>query len=150
VDYDEKMELDGQSRCHVVRNSDTYEGKQGLTYFTGICRENVGAQGVCLHLLTVPPGGRAHAHYHDGHESAIYMLSGRAEQLWGDQLENHDVVLPGDYVYIPSGVPHVVMNASDTEPLTAVIARTDPSEQESVILTPELEMIVDRFLASRL
>lgn len=135
--------------CRVIRSSDSYQGKQGLTYFTGICRENVGAKGVCLHALTVPPGGRANAHYHDGHESAIYMISGRAEQLWGESLENHDVVIAGDYVYIPSGVPHVVMNTSSTEPISAVVARTDPSEQESVVLTPELERLVEEFLAKR-
>lgn len=135
-------------RCTVVRNSDTYEGRQGLTYFTGISKESVGSKGVCLHVLTIPPGARANAHLHDGHESAIYMVSGEAEQMWGSQLENHDVIHPGDYVYIPSGVPHVVMNLS-SEPVVAVIARTDPSEQESVVLTPELEPIVDAFLAKR-
>ncbi|AIE87309.1 cupin domain-containing protein [Fimbriimonas ginsengisoli] len=139
----------GTDRVHVVRNSDTYEGKQGLTYFTGISKESTGSKGVCLHALNIPPSGRANAHYHDGHESAIYMLSGHAEQLWGDQLENHDEIFPGDYVYIPSGVPHVVMNASSTEPIMAVIARTDPNEQESVVLTPELEARVDEFLKNR-
>lgn len=135
-------------RCVVVRDSGTYEGKQGLQYFSGVSRENVGAQAICLHVLTLPPGARAHAHFHDGHESAIYMVSGEAEQLWGEALENHDVVRAGDYVYIPSGVPHVVMNLG-SEPVTAVIARTDPSEQESVVLTPELENRVDAFLALR-
>lgn len=132
----------------VIRNDGTYEGKQGLTYGEGISRESCGSQGVCLHTLRIPPGGRANAHYHDGHESAIYLVAGRAEQLWGAQLENHDRVSPGDYLYIPSGVPHVVWNPSDTEDAVAVIARTDPSEQETVVLTPELEAVVDRFMAS--
>ena len=136
-------------RCFVVTSDETYEGKQGLTYFTGISRQSVGAQNICMHVLTIPPGGRANAHYHDGHESAIYMLSGHAEQLWGERLENHNAVEPGSYVYIPSGVPHVVWNASDTENAVAVIARTDPNEQESVVLTPELEAVVQAFLASR-
>ena len=30
---------------------------------------------------------------------------------------------------------------SATEPVTAIIARTDPNEQESVVLLPELEAI---------
>ena len=30
---------------------------------------------------------------------------------------------------------------SQTEPCTAVIARTDPNEQESVVLLPELEAL---------
>ena len=136
-------------KVYVVRNSGTYDWKQGLTYFSGVSKESVGSKGVCLHALTIPPGGRANAHYHDGHESAIYLLSGSAEQLWGDRLENHDVVKPGDYVYIPPGVPHVVMNRSKTEPAVAVIARTDPNEQESVILTPELEAVVNAFLAGQ-
>jgi uncharacterized RmlC-like cupin family protein len=137
-----------KDRVGVVRNSGTYDGKQGLTYFTGISKENVGSKAVCLHVLEMPPGARASAHYHDGHESAIYLVSGQAEQLWGEALENHDVVNAGDYVYIPSGVPHVVMNLS-SQPAMAVIARTDPSEQESVILLPELEARVEAFLAGR-
>jgi uncharacterized RmlC-like cupin family protein len=140
--------MDSESRCVVIRGSDTYQGKQGLTYFTGISKQSAGAERVCLHALTIPPGARANAHYHDGHESAICMLEGRAEQLWGARLENHDVILPGDYVFIPPGVPHVVMNLGD-EPVRAVIARTDPNEQESVILTPDLEAIVDEFLEAR-
>lgn len=136
-------------RCHVVRSTETYEGKQGLTYFTGISHESVGSEHVCLHVLTVPPGGRANAHYHDGHESAIYLVSGQAEQLWGERLENHDKIEAGSYVYIPSGVPHVVWNPSKTENSVAVIARTDPNEQESVVLTPELEAVVQDFFAKR-
>jgi uncharacterized RmlC-like cupin family protein len=41
-------------------------------------------------------------------------------------------------VYIPAGVPHLPANLS-TEPVTAVIARTDTNEQESVVLLPELD-----------
>ena len=135
-------------QCKVVRNSDSYDGRQGLTYATGISRQSVGSQAICLHLLNIPTGGRANAHLHDNHESAIFMISGQAEQLWGNQLENHDVVNAGDYVYIPAGVPHVVMNLTD-EPIVAVISRTDAIEQESVVLLPELEPLVESFLAQR-
>ncbi len=47
----------------------------------------------------------------------------------------------GDFVYIAANVPHLPYNLSGSEPTTAVIARTDPNEQESVILLPELEAI---------
>jgi hypothetical protein len=36
-------------------------------------------------------------------------------------------------------MPHLPYNLSDTESCVAVIARTDPNEQESVVLLPELE-----------
>ena len=44
--------------CRVVRTSAKYSGKQGLTYFEGIAAETVGAKSICMHLLTIPPGGR--------------------------------------------------------------------------------------------
>ena len=46
-------------------------------------------------------------------------------------------------VYIPAGVPHLPANVSD-KPCVAVIARTDPNEQESVVLLPDLEKLVPR------
>jgi uncharacterized RmlC-like cupin family protein len=66
------------------------------------------------------------------HETAIYMLEGVAEFLRGPNLEFKDRVEAGDYVYIPAGVPH----NSITPPTNrrALIARTDPNEQESVVL----------------
>jgi uncharacterized RmlC-like cupin family protein len=45
----------------------------------------------------------------------------------------------GDYLYIPAGMPHLPYNPSSTEACTAVIARTDPNEQEGVLLRPELD-----------
>jgi uncharacterized RmlC-like cupin family protein len=60
--------------------------------------------------------------------------------MWfGERLEQHVSMGPGDYLYIPAEVPHLPYNSSATEPCTAVIARTDPNEQESVVLLPELD-----------
>ena len=35
--------------CRLVRPGETYDGKQGLTYFAGIAAETVGSQGICMH-----------------------------------------------------------------------------------------------------
>jgi len=43
-------------------------------------------------------------------------------------------------------VPHLPINLSD-KPVSAVIARTDPNEQESVVLLPELERYADEAIA---
>ncbi len=40
---------------------------------------------------------------------------------------------------MPPGVPHLPYNLSGTEPVTAVIAGTDPNDQESVIILPKLD-----------
>ena len=127
--------------CQLVRADDTYDGKQGFSYFRGIAAETVGSEGLCMHLLTIPPGKRAKAHMHAAHETAIYVLSGEAHTWYGERLENHVVTKSGDMFYIPAGMPHVAANLSD-RPCTAVIARTDPNEQESVVLLPELDGLV--------
>jgi uncharacterized RmlC-like cupin family protein len=132
---------DGKPQCRVLRSSEPYIGKQGLTYAPGISAETVGSRALHLQLLTIPPGARAKAHLHEAHETAIYVLSGRSAMYYGDNLEHHLIAEAGDFLYIPANVPHLPYNLSDTEPCTAVIARTDPNEQESVVLLPELEKV---------
>ncbi|MDJ0825726.1 MAG: cupin domain-containing protein [Rhodobacter sp.] len=94
-----------------------------------------------MHILTIPPGGRAKAHKHETHETAIYVFEGEAIMYWGENLENLMETKAGDLVYIPADCPHLPINTSQ-KPVTAVIARTDPHEQESVVVLPELEAMV--------
>lgn len=133
--------------CWVVRAHGTYDGKQGLTYFNGIAKETVGSQGICMHLLTIPPGARAKAHLHENHETAIYILDGETVTLYGPNLEHQMINKAGDLVYIPAGVPHLPVNLS-SKPASAVISRTDPNEQESVVLLAHLEDVADRTIAA--
>lgn len=128
-----------QKTCLLICPGKTYRGKQEFTYFEGISAQSAGADRICMHLLTIPPGQRARAHLHEEHETAIYVLSGEAGMWYGEKLGQHMAVKAGDFVYIPAGMPHLPYNASQTEACTAVIARTDPNEQESVVLLPELE-----------
>lgn len=130
-----------KATCRIIRPGGTYDGKQGFSYFEGIAHETVGSTGICMHLLTIPPGGRAKAHLHESHETAIYMLSGEAHTWYGERLQHHVIVKAGEMFYIPAGVPHLPANLSDA-PCSAVIARTDPNEQESVVLLPELDELV--------
>lgn len=127
--------------CRKLRPTGLYAGKQGFTYNEGVAHETVGSDAICMHLLTIPPGGRAKAHKHASHETAIYMLDGTTVMYWGQALENRMEVVAGDILYIPADMPHLPFNPGP-DVATAVIARTDPHEQESVILLPELEHLV--------
>jgi uncharacterized RmlC-like cupin family protein len=122
--------------CKVSRSTTGFRGKQGLDYFEGISAESAGTAGLCMHLVEIPPGASAKPHYHESHETAIYVLEGRAEMRHGPKLEHVDSMSAGDFVYIPAGVPHQPYNPTD-KPVRAVIARTDPNEQESVVLLGE-------------
>lgn len=131
--------------CRLIRPGEPFTGKQGLDYAVAISAESVGAKGLHMQLVTLPPGVRAKAHRHEAHESAIHVLSGESGCWYGEALERHAIVRAGEFFYIPAGVPHLPYNPSETDPCVAVIARTDPNEQESVVLLPDL----DRALAER-
>ena len=135
------MSADMPTECRKLRLGGAYDGKQGFRYFEGIARETTGAQAICMHMLRIPPGGRAKAHMHASHETAIYVIEGRAIMYWGPRLEHLMETDAGDLIYIPAGVPHLPINTSNAEAV-AIIARTDPHEQESVVLLPELEALV--------
>ena len=119
--------------CKLITSGEAFDGKQGLSYFSGISAESAGSEKLCMHIVTIPPGASAKPHYHAAHESAIYVLEGYSEMRHGPHLEYTMKINAGDYVYIPAGVPHQPYNPTD-KPVTAVIARTDPNEQESVVL----------------
>jgi uncharacterized RmlC-like cupin family protein len=124
----------------VVRGGELYRGKQGLDYTPGVSAETVGSRALWLGSVTLPPaGGRTKAHIHEQHESAFCMISGEEVEVYtGEQLEHRDVAHAGDYLYFPAGVPHVVVNRSEA-PAVFVGTRTDPNEQESVVMRPELD-----------
>ena len=129
----------GATRGSVVPAGERYRGKQGLDYTPGVSVETVGSHALWLGSVTIPPGGRTRAHIHEQHESAFYMVSGDEAELWtGENLEHRDLAHPGDYLYIPAGVAHVAANRTET-PAVFVGARTDPNEQESVVLRPDLD-----------
>jgi uncharacterized RmlC-like cupin family protein len=125
------------SDCQLIRGGASFHGKQGLDYFSGVSAETTGASGICMHLLEMPPGVTAKAHYHEAHETAIFMIEGTVEMRHGPNLDQVMRAEAGDFVYIPPGEPHQPYNPTD-KLARAIIARTDPNEQESVILLDAL------------
>ena len=81
----------------IIRAGGSYDGKQGMTLATGVSSRSAGARGLCLHLVTIPPGTRGVPHVHDGHESAIYTVSGETEVWHGEGLRHRAVVTAGDF-----------------------------------------------------
>lgn len=125
--------------CIRVQPRIKYHGKQELDLTAGISAESVGAQKLCMHVLEMAPNEQGCAHLHRDHETAIYIISGRGSTWYGENLEHHATVSAGEMFYIPANVPHLPYNPSSTEKCVCIIARTDPSEQESVTPLPELD-----------
>jgi len=90
----------------------------------------VGANKIWVGFVELGPGMRSAVHHHGEAESAIYIISGQARFLTGDQLEVSLDAEPGDFVWVPPHVVHVEMNRSDTASIRMVAAR---STQETLV-----------------
>jgi len=133
-----------RGNCVIIRSAERYDGKQGVSLASGISSRSAGSKALCLHLVMIPPGSRGMPHYHAEHESAIYTVSGETEVWHGDGLLQRTVTRAGDFMYVPPGTPHLPVNRGNVMSVS-VVARTDPEEQESVIV-----MELPRHLASLL
>lgn len=118
----------------TVHPQATHQTKQQLPNFEGISANTAGSKHLCMHIVVIPPGGKAVAHYHNGYETAIYIVKGCAETKYGENLAQSSINEAGDFLFIPPNVPHQPVNLSDTEEVIAVVARNDPNEQESVVV----------------
>jgi uncharacterized RmlC-like cupin family protein len=117
----------------AVRPAHAVDTLQKLPYFIGVSGHTVGAQGLSMHLVVIPPGARAEPHLHVGYETAIYILQGRVQTRYGEGLAQSVVSEAGDFLFIPPGVPHEAINLSASEAARAIVARNHPADQDKVV-----------------
>jgi uncharacterized RmlC-like cupin family protein len=117
----------------VIRGSADCRQWNGIRYKLGMSGKNVGAKALSMNVATIPPGGVAAAHIHDGFEVMLYILQGRVRHEYGEGLRRSVENSAGDFIFIEPGVPHEVFNLSDTDPVVAVVARSDASEWDRII-----------------
>lgn len=117
----------------VIRASETHRSWNNIQYKTGMSAKNVGAKKLSMNMATIPPGGVAYAHIHVDFEVMLYILQGRVRHEFGDRLTKTVENEAGDFIFIEPGMPHEVFNMSDTEPVVAIVARSDPDEWENIV-----------------
>jgi uncharacterized RmlC-like cupin family protein len=125
--------VEGGAGVFVIRGGGNQRGWNGISYRAGLSGKNVPARHLSMNVATIPPGGVAAAHIHVGFEVMLYILEGRVRHEFGPALEQSVENEAGDFIFIEPGVPHEVFNVSDTEPVVAVVARSDASEWENIV-----------------
>ena len=133
TDVDLTELVEGGEGIHVIRGSGDCRSWNNIRYKPGMSGKNVGSRQLSMNVATVPPKGVAYAHIHDGFEVMLYILHGRVRHEYGPGCKKVIENEAGDFIYIEPGVPHEVFNLSDTEPVVAVVARSDASEWENII-----------------
>jgi uncharacterized RmlC-like cupin family protein len=124
--------VEGSDGILVLRGSGNTRAWNGIRYKTGLSANNVGARKLSMNVATIPPGGVAYAHIHVDFEVMLYILEGRVRHEFGEGLAKSIENTAGDFIFIEPGIPHEVCNMSDTEPVVAVVARSDASEWEHI------------------
>src|ERR1700748_2702566 len=125
--------VDGGQGIFTIRGSGNCRNWNGIRYRAGLSAKNVGATKLSMNVATIPPGGVAYAHIHVDFEVMLYILSGRVRHEYGPALEFTLENQAGDFIFIEPGIPHEVFNMSQTEPVVAVVARSDAGEWENIV-----------------
>ena len=136
TDIDLRVDVEGTNGILVIRGASTTRGWNGIRYKTGLSGKNVGAKNLSMNVATIPPGGVAYAHIHVDFEVMLYILEGRVRHEYGPELSMSVDNKAGDFIFIEPGIPHEVCNLSDTDPVVAVVARSDASEWENIVDYP--------------
>ena len=133
ADSTQLQPVEGSGGVLVMRRHGNCRDWNGITYRTGLAAHNTGSKALSMNLATIPPGGVARAHIHVGFEVMLYILEGRVRHRYGPGLGESVDNAGGDFIFIEPGVPHEVYNLSETEPVVAVVARSDASEWEHIV-----------------
>ena len=111
---------------------DTNTGQTpGLRRFEAISNKLTGSQRMWMGYAVLEPGGKTGVHHDGESETAIYILSGLTRRWVGDRLDDAREARAGDFVFIPPEIVHWEQNASDTEPVEMIVAR---STQEAIVV----------------
>ena len=126
-------QVEGHDGLMWIRGSGVCRDWNGIRYKLGMSGKNVGAKALSMNVAMIPPGGVAGAHIHVDFEVMLYILEGRVRHEYGDGLKHSVENGAGDFIYIEPGVPHEVFNLSTTEPVVAVVARSDADEWAHIV-----------------
>lgn len=110
------------------RRPDTASG--AMVREAAISQALVGAERLWVGYVELPAGMSSAAHHHGECESAIFIISGRARFRMGEGYDTTEEAGPGDFVWVPPWIPHIEENASASEPVRMVVAR---STQETLV-----------------
>ncbi len=130
---DLKQHVEELGGISILRGGGGGREWNGIQYRHGMSGKNVGARELSMNLATIPPSGVAYAHIHVDFEVMLFILEGRLRHDFGPGLRQSVINEAGDFIFIEPGVPHEVVNLSDTKIVRAVVARSSADEWDNII-----------------
>jgi uncharacterized RmlC-like cupin family protein len=118
----------------TIHTTMTHLTKQQLPNFQGISADTAGSTKLCMHLVIIPPGGKASAHYHDGYETALYMTQRSRRNSLRSESGAFKQQRRRRFLVHPAECPAPAGESEQHGGGHRLVARNDPNEQESVIV----------------
>jgi uncharacterized RmlC-like cupin family protein len=119
-----------QAEIRVVKR-DALRGEVAsgaMTRHAGVSADTVGSENIFMGVSRLPPGARGSAHVHLNCESALYVASGMGRFLVGAHIDRALAIEAGDFIHVPPGAPHAVVNDGDVD-LVVIVSRNTQVEQ---------------------
>src|SRR6059058_5102986 len=114
----------------VVKPGSDRDVPRGVVGGSEISQSSTGAQNIYMAVFRVPPGAQSRPHYHEGCESAVYMLSGSLRVKWGDRLEQELTLAPRDLMIRHTRCRYVTGVQTCALPISQLLARRDVQARE--------------------
>jgi uncharacterized RmlC-like cupin family protein len=77
-------------------------------------------------IFVVEVSAKTATHHHGEQETIVYVLEGEALVQWGDRGEYSTTVRAGDFLHVPSWLPHQELNPSQQVPFRWIVVRSTP------------------------
>jgi uncharacterized RmlC-like cupin family protein len=77
-------------------------------------------------IFVVEPSAKTGIHHHGEQDTVVYVLEGEARVRWGDSGEHSTTVRAGDFLHVPSWLPHQELNPSKEHQFRWVVVRSTP------------------------
>ena len=107
-------------KATLIRSADKFldtKYEPPLKIGRGIWSESVENPHLTMSRVVIPPGARNQRHYHIHCDAGMHILKGRLKIFLGpDHDLREGIAEEGDFIFVPKGVIHGLMNLSDTEP----------------------------------
>jgi uncharacterized RmlC-like cupin family protein len=98
----------------------------GLLRMSAIAAMNGIVSSLWAGIFVVEPSGKTGIHHHGEQDTVVYVLEGEASVRWGNFGEHSATVGAGDFLHVPSWLPHQELNPSKEHPFRWVVVRSTP------------------------
>jgi uncharacterized RmlC-like cupin family protein len=112
------------SVVHPAELSTETQQTSGSLRMSAIAATNGIVSSLWAGIFVVEPSAKTGIHHHGEQDTVVYVLEGEACVRWGNFGEHSATVRAGEFLHVPSWLPHQELNPSKENPFRWVVVRS--------------------------